>query len=286
MTITGKTTIAAVIGHPISHSRSPLLHGYWLEKYGIDGALVPLDIRPEEIDDVLRTLPKLGLIGASVTLPFKEAALKQSSEVDPAAKAIGAVNMLTIGAEGQLIGRNTDAFGFIENLREKVPAWSAERGTAVVLGAGGAARAAAYALAEAGAPEVRLINRTRNRAEEIARHLETRFSTSFVVADWADRDMALADAAALVNATSLGMSGRPELPLDLDALPPTSLVTDLVYSPLMTPLLAMAKRRGNDVVDGLGMLIHQARPAFQTWFGIDPEVTEELRFKLEADLGY
>lgn len=283
MNITGKTRIAAVIGYPIRQSRSPLLHGYWLDRYKIDGAMIPLEISPADIDEALAVLPKLGLIGASVTIPFKENALQVAGDIDAAARAIGAVNMLTVGADRNFKGRNTDSFGFIENIRQCQESWQPD-GSALVMGAGGAARAVVYALADAGVSDIVLVNRTKEKAEAVARDLAPAVASKIVVKDWADRENVLGEVSLLVNATSLGMTGKPELPLNLGRLPTRAVVADIVYAPLMTPLLATAQQRGNSIVDGLGMLIHQARPAFKEWFGVDPEVTDELRRKLVEDL--
>lgn len=271
--ITGKARLAGVIGWPVSHSRSPLLHNHWLEHYGIDGAYVPLAVRPEDIADALRALPKLGFAGVNVTLPHKETALAVCDTADAFARRVGAVNTIVVGRDGALHGCNTDGFGFVENLRQGAPEWRAAVGPAVVLGAGGAARAVLGALLDAGVPEIRLSNRTTARAEALA----ASFGGPIRVVPWAEAATALGDAALLVNTTSLGMSGQPPLVLDLAALPPWAVVTDLVYVPLRTALLEAAARRGCRVVDGLGMLLHQARPGFEAWFGRAPEVTEELR---------
>lgn len=270
MNITGKARVAAVLGWPVSHSRSPKLHGHWLQRYGIDGAYVPLAVRPEALSDALRGLAALGFAGANVTLPHKEATLAAADEATPRAKEIGAANTIVV-RDGKLIADNTDGFGFIENLRQGAPTWDAARGPAVVLGAGGASRAVIHALLAARAPEVRVLNRTRERADALANAF-----SSVRVLDWGDRS-ALSDAALLVNTTSLGMTGQPPLEIALDGLPPSALVTDLVYSPLETALLAAARARGHATVDGLGMLLHQARPGFAAWFGREPEVDDALR---------
>jgi shikimate dehydrogenase len=267
------------MGWPVAHSRSPRLHGYWLRAYGIDGAYVPLPVRPEQFATALRALPMLGFAGVNVTVPHKEAALAAVDRSDSTARRIGAVNMVVITSDGTLDGRNSDGFGFRENLRATAPEWSPKAGPAVILGAGGAARAIAVALLEAGAPEIRVVNRTVERAERLSREI----GGPFRIYGWGDRTSALIDAALLVNTTTLGMSGQPVLELGLDRLPTTAVVNDIVYSPLETVLLAAAKARGNPVVDGLGMLLHQARPAFAAWFGVEPAVTPELRrFVLEA----
>lgn len=273
MPVGGKTKVAGVMGWPVGHSLSPRLHGFWLAEHGIDGVFVPLPVRPEHFADALRALPKLGFVGASVTLPHKEAALKLADEADAQARRIGAVNTLIVRPDGGVLGRNTDAFGFMASLREGAPGWRADAGAAVVLGAGGAARAVVAALSEAGVREIRVVNRTIERARELARAMD-----SVVVArPWAERAEALAGAALVVNTTSLGMRGQPPLDLDLAPLPATATVADIVYAPLETPLLKAARARGLAGVDGLGMLLHQGRPAFAAWFGVEPTVTPALR---------
>jgi shikimate dehydrogenase len=271
--VSGQARIAGVMGWPIGHSLSPRLHGYWLRRYGVDGAYVPLAVAPERLEQALRALPALGFRGANLTIPHKERALAVIDRVSSTARRIGAVNTVTVEADGRLAGDNSDAFGFLENLAERVTGWRAETGPAVVLGAGGAARAIAVALLDAGAREVRLVNRTRSRAEALAGAL----GEGVQVLDWQARNLALDGAALLVNTTSLGMAHQPPLEITVDALPQSAVVTDIVYAPLETPLLAAARARGHPVVDGLGMLLHQGRPGFRAWFGIDPEVTTELR---------
>lgn len=274
----GKASLAGVMGWPVAHSLSPRLHGYWLEHYRIDGIYMPLAVAPEDLPAALSALPALGFRGVNLTLPHKEPALPICDEVDDLAQRIGAVNTIVVH-EGKLVGSNSDAFGFLESMRADAPDWRVEAAPAVVLGAGGAARAVVTALADAGAPEVRIVNRTRERAEALAASLGGAVS----VRGWAQRSAALADAGLLVNTTTLGMAGQPPLDLDLAALPDQALVTDIVYAPLVTPLLAAARDRGNPIVDGLGMLLHQARPGFEAWYGRRPEVTPALRaFVLSA----
>lgn len=273
-TLSGAARLAGVIGWPVSHSRSPRLHGFWLAEHGIDGAYVPLAVSPDHLAAAVGALKLLGFRGANVTIPHKEAVLALCDGVSDEARRIGAVNTLVIGADGRLEGRNTDGFGFLANLRAALPGWSAAAGPAVLLGAGGAARAIAVALLDSGAPEIRLVNRSRPRAERLAADLGHH---RLAVADWEARGAALADATLLVNTTSLGMAGQPPLDLDLAALPPRAVVNDIVYVPLETPLLQTARTRGHAVVDGIGMLLHQARPGFEAWFGLLPEVTAELR---------
>ncbi len=278
MSAEASTRLAGVMGWPVAHSLSPRLHGFWLKSYGIDGAYLPLAVRPENIAGALRALPLLGFRGANVTLPHKEATLRTVDWVEPLARRIGAVNTVIVGDDGSLEGRNTDAFGFMENLRQGAPEWRADAGPAVVLGAGGAARAVVVALQDAGVPLICVVNRDRARTEALAADLGRDGAVGRIAVEpWQSRDEVLADAALLVNSTSLGLAGGPELEIALDALPKAALVTDLVYRPLETGLLKAAKARGNRTVDGLGMLLHQARPGFAAWFGRDPEVTPELR---------
>jgi len=278
-TLTGVTRVAGVMGYPVTHSLSPRLHGYWLRRYEIDGAYIPLSVRPEDFSKALATIPALGLSGVNVTVPHKEAALASVDTTSEQARRIGAVNTVVVGQDGELHGSNTDGFGFVENLKSGYPGWTAGHGPAVVLGGGGAARAVCAALIDGGVPEIRLINRTRSRAESLASDLGGPVETI----PWEVRTEALDGAVLLVNTTTLGMTGNPALDLDLAALPADTVVTDIVYNPLETPLLMQATRRGNPVVDGLGMLLHQARPGFAAWFGVEPEVTQELReFVLEG----
>jgi len=269
----GKARIAGIIGWPIAHSRSPRLHGHWLQRYGIDGAYVPMAVRPEHAERAIAALPMLGFAGVNVTVPHKQTALAVADLVDPVARRIGAVNTLVVQPDGRLHGRNTDAHGFLANLQQGAPDWRAKAGPAVVLGAGGAARAVAAALVDAGVPALRVVNRSLDRAEALAADI----GGPIHVIPWADRATALGDVALLVNTTTLGMSGQPALDLGLDGLPPRAVVNDIVYAPLETALLAQARRHGNPVVDGIGMLLHQARPGFAAWFGVDPVVDDELR---------
>ncbi|MCR6629472.1 MAG: shikimate dehydrogenase [Magnetospirillum sp.] len=271
MIVSGKARLAGVMGWPVGHSRSPRLHGYWLEKLGIDGAYVPLPVRPEDFQQALEVLPCMGFVGANVTVPHKEQALVLADEVEPLARRIGAVNTLVFHDDGSVEGRNTDAFGFLENLRRGAPDWAPEAGPAVVLGAGGAARAVCAALVDAGVPEIRLVNRSTSRAEQVAKDVGGMIS----VMGWDQAARALDGAVLLVNATTLGMTGQPPLELALDRLPTSAVVNDIVYAPLVTDLLARAAARGNPAVDGLGMLLWQAVPGFEAWFGVRPEVTAE-----------
>ncbi|MFN8722159.1 MAG: shikimate dehydrogenase [Rhodospirillales bacterium] len=271
--ISGKARVAGVMGWPVGHSRSPRLHGHWLREHAIDGAYVPLAVSPERLGDAVRGLGALGLRGCNVTVPHKEAVIPLLDRIDATARATGAVNTIVVEADGTLSGSNTDVFGFMENLREGAPDWRPAGTVAVVVGAGGAARAVAWALREAGATEVRVVNRTHDRAARLAADIG---GPVHAVA-WAEREAALDGAGLLVNTTTQGMEGQARLDLRLDALPRTAIVNDIVYVPLATPLLADAAARGNPVVDGLGMLLHQARPGFAAWFGAEPTVTPALR---------
>ncbi len=273
MTNSARARVAGVMGWPVAHSLSPRLHGYWLEQYGIDGAYVPLPVAPADFAGALRALARMGFAGVNVTVPHKEAALATVDRADEAARRIGAINMVTFAADGTMDGRNTDVFGFAAHLQAAQPGWLAAGKRAVVLGAGGAARAVVAALADDGIAEIRLVNRTPARAEALARAL----GGPVRPVAWDERSDALEGADLLVNTTVLGMDGKPELALDLAALPEAAVVYDIVYAPLETALLAAAAARGNPVVDGLGMLLHQARPAFAAWFGRAPEVTPALR---------
>lgn len=277
--ISGKAKVASIIGWPVGHSLSPRLHGFWLRRYGIDGAYVPLEIHPDNFEPAFCALPALGFAGTNVTLPHKESALACVDEADETARRIGAANTITVRPDGSLHGGNSDAFGFRENLIAELPGWDPTAAPAVVVGAGGSARAICVALMDLGVPEIRLINRTASRADSLAGDL----GGPFQVISWPDREKRLTDAGLLVNTTAMGMSGNPPLDLDLRRLPAEAVVTDIVYTPLETPLLAAARARGNAVVDGMGMLLHQGRPGFAKWFGIEPQVTEELRaFVLEG----
>lgn len=277
MILTGASRIAGVIGWPVAHSLSPRLHGYWLRHYGIDGAYIPLPVSPENVVQAVRALPALGFRGANVTVPHKEAAFRAVDRADGVAERLRAVNTIVVAPDGSLEGRNTDGYGFLENLKQADTGWRPESGPATVIGAGGAARAIIAALLDAGVPALRLVNRTVKRANQLVADLGGGVGDRISLMAWEDRKAALEDATLVVNTTSLGMVGNPALSLSLESLPETAVVTDIVYNPLETPLLAAARARGNPAVDGLGMLLHQARPSFAAWFGQDPEVTEDLR---------
>lgn len=272
--------LAGVMGWPVMHSRSPMLHTYLMQQHGLIGTYVPLAIKPENLAPALRGLAPLGFSGCNITIPHKEQALTIVDHVEDVARRIGAVSCITVRPDGSLSATNNDAFGFVQNVLQRQPSWRPDAGPAVVIGAGGGARAIVYSLAERGARDIRVANRTRDRADVLARE----FGAPVEAIAWEDRHRALGDAAMLVNTTSQGMVGQPPLDLGLDALPTGALVCDIVYVPIETPLLAAARRRGNPTVDGLGMLLHQVRPAWQAWFGIDPPITPELRAHVEASI--
>lgn len=273
------TIEACVIGWPVEHSRSPLIHGFWLERYGIDGGYTKAAVAPGELAEFLTGLEARGFAGANVTVPHKEAALGLADESEAAARVIGAANTLWID-NGRLHAANTDAYGFLANLDEAAPGWDDDKPVALVLGAGGAARAVLYGLIGRGLREIRLVNRTRARAAALQAH----FAGPVGVFDWQERDAQLRHCGLLVNATTLGMTGQAPLEIDLAGAAEDCVVTDLVYSPLNTGLLSSAAARGLRTVDGLGMLLHQAVPGFEKWFGVRPGVTSELRARVSADL--
>jgi shikimate dehydrogenase len=268
-----KVPLAAVLGSPIAHSRSPALHGFWLRRHGIAGHYIPIDVAPGDLAEALRMMPRLGFVGCNVTLPHKEAVLALADIVTDRAALIGAANTLIFRKDGKLHADNTDGIGFINNLRQEAPQWVPSVGPAAVFGAGGAARAIVSALLDAGVPEVRVANRTRTRAET----LRTDFGARVVVVDWNQGPAMIEDAATVVNTTSLGMVGKAEFRLSLDRINPDALATDIVYTPLDTPFLKSARERGCKTVDGLGMLLHQAVPGFERWFGTRPTVDAETR---------
>lgn len=273
MTDTTRIPLAGVIGSPISHSKSPRLHAHWLRKYGIQGFYIPMDISQSDLAEVLQTLPKLGFVGVNITISHKESVLGLADLVTDRAALIGAANTLIFRKDGKTHADNTDGYGFVQNLRQSAPDWQPQSGPAAVIGAGGAARAVVASLLEVGVPELRISNRTRTRAEA----LRSEFGTKIKVFDWVQAGNMLEDAATVVNTSSLGMVGKPDLRVPLDALSPHAVVNDLVYTPLQTSFLTHAKEIGCTTVDGLGMLLHQGAPAFERWFGVRPDIDEELR---------
>lgn len=273
MTDHPRIPLAGVIGHPIAHSKSPVMHGFWLRRLGIRGHYVPMDIAPADLAEALKLLPRLGFVGINVTIPYKEQVLKLADVITDRAALIGAANTLIFRADGKIHADNTDGAGFIANLRQHAPQWNPAAGPAAILGAGGAARAVVAALIEVGVPEIRLANRTRPRADA----LRADFGAKIQVHEWVQAGNMIEGCATVVNTTSLGMEGKPDLRVPLDALQPGMLVTDLVYVPLKTPFLLAAEAAGCTVVDGLGMLLHQAAPGFERWFGKRPEVDQATR---------
>lgn len=270
--------MAGVMGWPVAHSRSPVIHNHWIRQYGLHGAYGLFPVHPDHIEDAIRGLRALGLAGCNITIPHKVSAMKLMDFVDPLAQRMGAINTVVISPEGALHGFNNDGFGYIQSLRDAKPDWQANSGPATVLGAGGAARAVVLSLLDQGATEIRLINRTRSKAQALA----DEFGTCVQVFDWSERHEALCDIALLVNTTDQGMHGQAELDIQLDCLPTTALVSDAIYVPLETALLKAARLRGNETVNGLGMLLNQARPAFNAWFGVMPEITPELHQAIMA----
>ena len=278
MAETGATPRACVIGWPVAHSRSPLIHGYWLDRYGLPGQYDKQAVPPEDFPEFMRQFSASGLIGVNVTVPHKEAAFALVDRREPAAEAVQAVNTIWL-ADGETVGDNTDVYGFLANLDDGAPGWDVG-GRAAVLGAGGAARAVLKGLIDRGFDDIRLANRTFAKAEALA----AAFGPAVRSVAWEERDAMLDGCALLVNTTSLGMEDAPPLEIDLAALPGEAVVSDIVYVPLETRLLRDARARGLRGVDGLGMLLHQAVPGFARWFGVRPEVTPELRARVIADI--
>ncbi|WP_422029999.1 shikimate dehydrogenase [Roseovarius sp.] len=268
-----KIPLAAVIGSPVAHSKSPQLHNHWLKVNGLPGFYIPMEVKTEDLESVLRTLPKMGFVGVNITVPHKEKVLEIADLITDRATLIGAANTLIFRQDGKIHADNTDGHGFISNIRQNAPDWDPTAGPAAVLGAGGAARAVVTSLLEAGVPEILISNRTKVRAEA----LRADFGKRLQVIDWVQAGNMLEDAITVVNTTSLGMIGKPPLRVPLDGLQRGAVVNDLVYAPLKTRFLAEAEELGCHIVDGLGMLLHQAVPAFERWFGVRPEVDSATR---------
>ena len=280
MTHPDRFLMAGVMGWPVLHSRSPLMHNYWMEQQGLAGTYVFFEIRPGTLEPALRGLHPLGFSGCNLTIPHKLDAMKIVDEVDDVARKIGAISCVVVREDGSLFGTNNDWLGFIGNVKQQQPRWRADEGPIAVIGAGGGGRAVVYALLQEGATEIRLINRTRAKAELIAEQ----FGGPITVLPWEERHDALDGVAMAVNVTSQGMVGENALDLRLDRLPDSALAADIIYTPLESPYLATARTRGNRTVNGLGMLLHQGIPAWKMWFGIEPTVTAELRERMEKSI--
>jgi len=274
------TLLAGVMGWPVMHSRSPMMHNYWFKTHNLAGTYLPLAVEPDGIGPALKALHALGFAGCNLTIPHKETAMAFMDEIDETAKRIGAISCVVVRKDGSLKGSNNDGYGYINSILEDVPDWKADAGPVVIMGAGGGARAVSLSLADRGAKDIRIINRSPERAQGLARE----FGAPMTAVAWDDRHAALEDAAIVVNTTSQGMVGQSALDLSLAKLPKHALVSDIVYIPKETPLLKEARERGNKTVNGLGMLLHQGRPAFRDWFGIEPKVTPELRAMMEATI--
>lgn len=270
---TSAVPVAAVIGHPVNHSRSPRMHNFWLAHFELEGYYIPLDIDPKKFEGSIRNLPELGFVGANITIPYKEKVLKIADKISDRAALVGAANTLTFLKNGEIYADNTDGYGFLQNIKSKYKDWSAREGISVVFGAGGASRAILGALIEDGASDIILANRTRSRADQ----LRSDFGAKIKVVEWMKIQNYLSDASTIINTTSLGMVGKTDLPIPLNTLKKNTLVTDIVYTPIETHLLATATKMGCRTVDGLGMLIHQAIPGFERWFGIKPGDSQSLR---------
>jgi shikimate dehydrogenase len=278
MTANNTFGLAGLLGWPVAHSRSPTIHNHWLHQYGLQGRYVLLPVPPEKLAIALPGLSVLGFRGCNVTTPHKQAVMPLIDHVDPSAKRIGAVNTIVVEKDGTLRGFNNDGNGFVQSLRDAKPDWRPDAGPIVVVGAGGAARAVIAALAEQGAHEIRVVNRTAERAQSIARE----YGAPVTAFPWEQRNEIIADVALLANTTNQGMAGKPALDISLDKLARRAIVGDLIYTPPETPFLAAARARGNLTVNGLGLLLNQARPAFNAWFGVMPEISKELIRALEA----
>ena len=273
-----KFVLAGVMGNPVAHSRSPVIHNHWIAQYHLKGSYVLLPVEPANLHDALRGLKALGFAGCNVTIPHKVEAMKAMDWLHPVAKQMGAINTIVVQPDGALHGFNNDGYGYIQCIKDAKPDWRADTGPITVLGAGGAARAIVLSLINEGAKEIRLINRTQEKAQALA----DEFGSSVKVLNWSERNNALSNIAMLVNTTNQGMHGQPDLDIKLDDLPASALVSDAIYIPLETPLLVAAKGRGNKTVNGLGMLLNQARPAFEAWYGVLPEITPELHKAIAA----
>lgn len=273
-----KFVLAGVMGWPVAHTRSPAIHNHWIAQYSLKGAYVQLPVQPQNLEAAIRGLPALGFAGCNITVPHKVNAMQLMDTLHPAARRVAAINTVVVQADGSLLGMNNDGYGYIQSLRDAQPDWRGDAGPALVMGAGGAARAIVVALLDEGVPEVRLCNRTQEKAQA----LKDAFGDRVTVVPWADRNSAMAGVRLLVNTTTQGMHGQPALDVALDDLPAEALVSDAIYIPLETPLLAAARQRGHQTVNGLGMLLNQARPAFQAWFGVQPELTPGLINAVQA----
>ena len=270
--------LAGVMGWPVAHTRSPAIHNHWIARHGLKGAYVQLPVHPDRLEAALRGLPALGFAGCNVTVPHKVSAMHFMDELHPTAQRVAAINTIVVQPDGSLLGMNNDGAGFVQSLRDADPTWRGDAGPALVLGAGGAARAIVVALLDEGVPELRITNRTLERAQALAEA----FGERVKVVPWAQRNDAMAGVSLLVNTTTQGMHGQPPLDVALDALPAAAMVSDAIYIPMETPLLAQARLRGHRTVNGLGMLLNQARPAFKAWYGVMPEITPELRAAILA----
>ena len=273
-----KFVLAGVMGWPVAHTRSPAIHNHWIAQYSLKGAYVQLPVQPQNLEAAIRGLPALGFAGCNITVPHKVNAMQLMDTLHPAARRVAAINTVVVQADGSLLGMNNDGYGYIQSLRDAQPDWRGDAGPALVMGAGGAARAIVVALLDEGVPEVRLCNRTQEKAQA----LKDAFGDRVTVVPWAERNSAMAGVRLLVNTTTQGMHGQPALDVALDDLPAEALVSDAIYIPLETPLLAAARQRGHQTVNGLGMLLNQARPAFQAWFGVQPELTPGLITAVQA----
>lgn len=280
MAQTDRFLLAGVMGWPVMHSRSPMLHNFWFAKHGLAGTYLPLAIEPGKLGPALRALHPLGFAGCNLTIPHKQEALKIVDSIDEVGKRIGALSCITVRPDGSLFGNNNDCYGYIENIKQSQPEWRADKGPIVVFGAGGGSRAVCYGLAQEGAREIRLVNRTFARAAKIAEE----FGSPITALPWEQRNDAIDGAVMIVNTTSQGMVGQPSLDISLAKLQADALASDIVYTPLETPFLKAARERGNRTINGLGMLLHQARPAWKSWFGLETEVTADLRQMIEKTI--